>query len=134
MSVSPLPPWLNRSPWQRAEAAGGEGRCLGLCGWGAWLQSYGRGLALHALRLFPLEVVGDGAADHAAPVLTALPSLAAAAFLGRYGREAVPGLTRIARIGLYRAKEQHRSLWRSQREEKRPLLCTFGGGLTDVSA
>lgn len=30
----------------------------------AWLQNYGRGLVPGPPQLFPLEVVGDGAADH----------------------------------------------------------------------
>lgn len=40
---------------------------------------------------FPIEVLGDGAADHAAPVLTALPLLAAAVPVLYYGREPVLG-------------------------------------------
>lgn len=41
--------------------------------------------------LFAIEVLGGGAADHAAPVLTALPLLAAAVLLLYYGREPVLG-------------------------------------------
>lgn len=67
---------------------GAEGECPRLCGWGVQWHSYGRGLAWV---LFPIEVFGSGAADHAAPVLTALPLLAAAVFLLYYGREPVLG-------------------------------------------
>ena len=57
-------------------------------------------MALGALRLFPLEVIGDGAADHAAPVLAALPLPAAAVFPMHYGRGAVLGLARMAQTEL----------------------------------
>lgn len=100
MAISPLLPWLNCSRWQRAEVAGGEGGCPGLCGWGTWLQSYGRGLALGALQLFSLEVVGDGAADHTSLVLAALPLLAVTVFPACYGRGAVLGFARMTWTGL----------------------------------
>lgn len=34
MSLLPLPPWLNGSPWQLAEVSGGDDGCPGLCGRG----------------------------------------------------------------------------------------------------
>lgn len=69
-----------------------------------------------------LWVLGGGAADHAAPVLTALPLLAAAVLLLDYGKEPVLG----QRQGLLC---QAASSWGPQLREKWPLVCTLGGGL-----
>lgn len=75
-----------------------RGECPRLRSWDVQWQSYGRGLAWV---LSPIDVVGGGAADHAAPVLTALPLPAAAVLLLYYGRSQCWGMDRA-----HHAREQ----------------------------
>lgn len=74
MSILLLPAWLDQ-----VEAAGGKGDAPGSA---AKPQSHGRGLAMGALQLFPLEVL--------APLLMAVP-----VFPVCYAREAVLEIIRM---------------------------------------